>query len=57
MNGKPLHFLGAGGTILRCVIGNGGVLYCCDMGPFDTTGSAMTGRLIKIDVGRRAVVP
>ena len=24
---------------------------CCDMGPFDTTGAAMTGRLIKVDVG------
>jgi sugar lactone lactonase YvrE len=25
-NGKPLHFLGAGGTILNCVFGKGGAL-------------------------------
>jgi hypothetical protein len=31
-NGKPLHFLETGGTILNCVLGKGGVLYCCDMG-------------------------
>ena len=29
----------------------GGKLFCCDMGPFDTTGAAMTGRLIEVDVG------
>jgi gluconolactonase len=50
-SGKPLHFLDTGGTILNCVFGKGGALYCCDMGPFDVTGSAMTGRLIKVDVG------
>jgi gluconolactonase len=50
-NGKPLHFLETGGTILNCVFGKGGALYCCDMGPFDVTGAAMTGRLIKVDVG------
>ena len=49
--GKPLRFVETGGTILNCVFGKGGVLYCCDMGPFDVTGSAMTGRLIKVDVG------
>ena len=31
--------------------GKGGKLFCCDMGPFDATGAAMTGRLIKVDVG------
>jgi hypothetical protein len=31
-NGKPLHFLETGGTILNCGLGKGGVLYCCDMG-------------------------
>lgn len=50
-SGKPLHFLETGGTILNCVFGKGGILYVCDMGPFDTSGSAMTGRLIKVDVG------
>ena len=50
-NGKPLHFLETGGTILNCVFGKGGPLYCCDMGPFDVTSAAMTGRLIKVDVG------
>ncbi len=50
-NGKSLHFLDTGGTILNCVFGQGGALYCCDMGPFDTASSAMTGRLIKVDVG------
>ena len=49
--GKPLHFLETGGTILNCVFGKGGVMFCCDMGPFDVTGAAMTGRLIKVDVG------
>ncbi len=33
------------------VFGKGGALFCCDMGPFDVTGAAMTGRLIKVDVG------
>ena len=28
-DGKPLHFLETGGTILNCVFGNGGALYCC----------------------------
>jgi gluconolactonase len=49
--GKPLDFLETGGTILNCVFGAGGALYCCDMGPFDVTGSAMTGRLIRAEVG------
>ena len=31
--------------------GKGGALFCCDMGPFDVTGSAMTGRLVRVDVG------
>ena len=50
-NGKPLDFLETGGTILNCTFGKGGALFCCDMGPFDVTGAAMTGRLIKVDVG------
>jgi gluconolactonase len=48
---KPLDFLETGGTILNCVFGVGGALYCCDMAPFDVTGSAMTGRLIRAEVG------
>lgn len=50
-DGKFLHFLETGGTILNCCFGKGGKLFCCDMGPFDTTGSAMTGHLIEVDVG------
>ena len=50
-NGTPIAFLETGGTILNCVFGKGGALYVCDMGPFDVTGSAMTGRLVKVDVG------
>ena len=50
-SGRPIDFLETGGTILNCVFGKGGALFCCDMGPFDVTGSAMTGRLIKVDVG------
>ncbi|HEY5081587.1 MAG TPA: SMP-30/gluconolactonase/LRE family protein [Bauldia sp.] len=50
-NGKHLDFVDTGGTILNCVFGKGGKLFCCDMGPFDVTGSAMTGRLIQVDVG------
>ena len=49
--GKHIDFVETGGTILNCVFGKGGALFCCDMGPFDVTGSAMTGRLIKVDVG------
>ncbi len=49
--GKHLDFVETGGTILNCVFGKGGKLFCCDMGPFDVTGSAMTGRLISVDVG------
>jgi len=50
-NGKPVDFLDTGGTILNCVFGKGGKLFLCDMGPFDVTGAAMTGRLISVDVG------
>ena len=50
-NGKFLHFLETGGTILNCCFGKGGKLFLCDMGPFDITGAAMTGRLIEVDVG------
>jgi gluconolactonase len=50
-NGKFLHFLDTGGTILNCCFGKGGKLFCCDMGPFDTTGAALTGYLIEVDVG------
>jgi gluconolactonase len=50
-DGVHLDFLEVGGTILNCVFGRGGSLFCCDMGPFDVTGAAMTGRLVKVDVG------
>jgi hypothetical protein len=52
-----LHFLETGGTILNCVFGKGGVLYCCDMGPFDVTGTAMSGRLITVDRGVEGMRP
>jgi gluconolactonase len=50
-DGKPKDFLEVGGTILNCCFGKGGKLFCCDMGPFDTSGAAMTGRLVQVDVG------
>ena len=50
-NGKPLQFVETGGTILNLCFGKGGYLFCCDMGPFDVTGSAMTGRLVRVEVG------
>jgi gluconolactonase len=50
-DGRHVEFLETGGTILNCVFGRGGKLFCCDMGPFDTTGSAMTGCLIEVDLG------
>lgn len=50
-NGKPLKFVETGGTILNLCFGKGGFLFCCDMGPFDVTGSAMTGRLVRVDIG------
>ena len=50
-DGRHVEFLETGGTILNCCFGKGGKMFCCDMGPFDTTGAAMTGRLIEVDVG------
>ena len=50
-DGTPKDFLEIGGTILNCAFGKGGKLYCCDMGPFDVTGAAMTGRLVEVAVG------
>jgi gluconolactonase len=50
-DGRHVEFLETGGTILNCCFGKGGKLFCCDMGPFDTTGAAMTGRLIEVDLG------
>jgi gluconolactonase len=50
-NGKFLHFLETGGTILNCCFGKGGKLFLCDMGPFDVTGAAMTGQLLEVNVG------
>ena len=50
-DGTPVDFLDVGGTILNCCFGKGGKLFCCDMGPFDVSGAAMTGRLIEVDVG------
>ncbi|MDQ6433246.1 SMP-30/gluconolactonase/LRE family protein [Mesorhizobium sp. LHD-90] len=50
-DGTPVDFLEVGGTILNCAFGKGGKLFCCDMGPFDVTGAAMTGRLVEVDLG------
>lgn len=50
-NGKFIDFVETGGTILNCCFGKGGKLFLCDMGPFDVTGAAMTGRLVEVDVG------
>ncbi len=50
-DGTHKDFLEVGGTILNCCFGKGGKLFCCDMGPFDTSGAAMTGRLVQVDVG------
>jgi gluconolactonase len=50
-DGTPIDFLEVGGTILNCAFGKGGKLFCCDMGPFDTSGAAMTGRLVEVDLG------
>lgn len=50
-DGTPVDFLEVGGTILNCCFGKGGKLFCCDMGPFDTSGAAMTGRLVEVDLG------
>ena len=50
-DGTPIDFLEVGGTILNCGFGKGGKLFCCDMGPFDTSGAAMTGRLVEVDLG------
>jgi gluconolactonase len=50
-DGSHHDFLEVGGTILNCVFGKGGKLFCCDMGPFDVTGAAMTGRLVEVAVG------
>jgi gluconolactonase len=50
-DGTPIDFLETGGTILNCVFAKGGALFVCDMGPFDVTGAAMTGRLVRVDVG------
>lgn len=50
-DGTPVDFVEVGGTILNLCFGRGGKLFCCDMGPFDTSGAAMTGRLAEVDVG------
>lgn len=50
-NGKFIKFVDTGGTILNCCFGKGGKMFLADMGPFDTSGAAMTGRLIEIDAG------
>lgn len=50
-DGRHIDFLETGGAILNCCFGKGGKLFCCDMGPFDVTGAAMTGRLIEVDLG------
>ena len=50
-DGQHLDFHEVGGTLLNCCVGKGGKMFVCDMGPFDTSGAAMTGRLAEIDVG------
>ncbi len=50
-DGKPLDFVDVGGTALNCCFSRGRKLYVCDMGPFDVSGAAMTGRLVEVDVG------
>lgn len=49
--GKHIAFHEVGGTLLNCCFGKGGKMFVCDMGPFDTSGAAMTGRLAEIDAG------
>lgn len=50
-DGTHKGFLEVGGTILNCCFGRGGKLFCCDMGPFDVSGAAMSGRLVEVDLG------
>jgi len=50
-DGTHKGFLEVGGTILNCCFGKGGKLFCCDMGPYDVTGAAMSGRLVEVDLG------
>jgi gluconolactonase len=56
-DGRHLDFLEVGGTILNCCFGRGGKLYCCDMGPYDVTGAAMSGRLVEVAVGVEGMTP
>ncbi len=56
-DGTPIDFLATGGTILNCAFGRGGALYCCDMGPFDTSGASMNGRLLRVEVGVEGMAP
>ncbi len=49
--GQHIAFHEVGGTLLNNCFGKGGKMFVCDMGPFDTSGAAMTGRLAEIDVG------
>ena len=48
---STLDFLETGGTILNCCFGKGGKLFCCDMGPFDTTGRGDDRPADRVDVG------
>ena len=50
-DGKHLAFHEVGGTLLNCCFGKGGKMFVCDMGPFDVSGGALSGRLAEIDVG------
>lgn len=50
-DGTHKGFLEVGGTILNCCFAPGGRLFCCDMGPFDVSGAAMSGRLVEVDLG------
>lgn len=50
-DGSHKDFMKVGTTILNCVFGRGGVMYCCDMGVFDTSGAGMGGCLWRVEVG------
>ena len=49
--GNYLCAINAANGRLISTFGRGGKLFCCDMGPFDTTGVSLAGRLIEVAVG------
>jgi gluconolactonase len=54
-DGSYVGFLETGGVPLNCTFDGAGSLYVCDFGVFDTTGVAMGGRLLKVDVGEKGM--